>query len=184
MKRLMTIIVMFLFLTGFNNCLSSSISSEKRDKKQVQQQQAQYQKGQPIPAYDWSLERDLLRKLYDIRNEKVSTHSIWRSDHGIIEGDCPSYGYGVPYDSSLTNPLQSTGNSMQTITTIEQAEPNGIFASKNTAATWVFCLGESGKLEPMYIETKVTVYPGPVIVNYKTNRVTRSGAATVLISKD
>jgi hypothetical protein len=177
----MTIIVMFLFLAGFSDC--GNESSEKKDKKQVQWQQSQYQKGQPIPTYDWSLERDLLRKLYNIRNEKVSTHSIWRSDHGLIEGDCPSYGYGVPYDTSLTNPLQSTGNT-HSLTSIEQAEPNGIFASKNTAATWVFCLGESGKLEPMYIETKVTVYPGPVIVNYKTNRVTRSGAATVLISKD
>ena len=43
------------------------------------------------------------------------------------------------------------------------------------------CLGEGSNLEPVYIETKVTVYPGPVTVDYNTNRVTRSGAATVLI---
>ena len=56
-----------------------------------------------------------------------------------------------------------------------------MFASKNTAATWVMCLGEAGTLEPVYVETKVTVYPGPVSVDYAQNRVTRSGAATVLI---
>lgn len=150
----------------------------------MQQQQEQYAIGQPIPAFDWSLERHLVVELYKVRNQKAMTHSVWRSDRGMIEGDCPSYGYGIPYDTSLTNPLQMVGYSHHAVTSIEQAEPNGIFASKNTAATWVMCLGEAGNLEPVYVETKVTVYPGPVKVNYETNRVTRSGAATVLIQKE
>jgi len=117
---------------------------------------------------------------------------VWRSDYGIIEGDCPSYGYGIPYDTSLTNPLVATDIDIQgdehsyqggALTSIEQAEPNGIFASKNTSATWVMCLGESGQIEPVYVESHVTVYPGPVKVDYEHNRVTRSGAATVLIRK-
>lgn len=161
--------------------------TERRDAKRVEQQQSQYEKGQPIPAFDWSLERRLVIQLYKVRNQKAATHSVWRSDRGLIEGDCPSYGYGIPYDTSLTNPLVATRgrwNASGALVTVEQAEPNGIFASKNTAATWVICLGEAGSLEPVYVETKVTVYPGPVKVNYETNRVTRSGAATVLIPKD
>lgn len=163
-------------------------SAETRDAKRVQQQQGQYAKAQPVPIFDWSLERDLVIKLYNVRNKKVATHSVWRSDRGLIEGDCPSYGYGIPYDTSLTNPLATTdedqkGYSNAALAVIEQAEPNGIFASKNTSATWVMCLGQSGSIEPVYVETKVTVYPGPVKVDYQTNRVTRSGAATVLISK-
>lgn len=35
----------------------------------------------------------------------------------------------------------------------------------------------------IYVETKVTVYPGPVRVDYEKNRVVRSGAANVLIRK-
>lgn len=35
-----------------------------------------------------------------------------------------------------------------------------------------------------YIETKVTVYPGPVVVDYATNRVTRNGESTVSITKE
>jgi hypothetical protein len=46
------------------------------------------------------------------------------------------------------------------------------------------CLGEAGNVEPVYVETKVTVYPGPVKVDYSSNRVNRSGAATVLINRD
>ena len=45
------------------------------------------------------------------------------------------------------------------------------------------CLGETGEIEPVYVESKVTVYPGPVKVDYEHNRVTRSGAATVMIPK-
>lgn len=164
-------------------------TSESRDAEKVAMQQDQYAKGQPIPAFDWSLERDLVTKLYQIRNQKVTTHSVWRSNYGTIEGDCPSYGYGIPYDTSLTNPLVATSTASErafrsdSLTSIEQAEPNGIFASKNTSATWVMCLGQNGDIEPVYVETKVTVYPGPVKVDYATGRITRSGAANVLIKK-
>lgn len=148
----------------------------------VEAQQDQYLKAQPIPAFDWSLERELVTQIYQVRNQKVSTHSVWRSDTGVVEGDCPSHGYGIPYDTSLTNPLVPFRPHYRDSAVVEQPEPNGIFASKNTSATWVLCLGQSGSVEPVYIESKVTVYPGPVVVDYETNRVTRSGASNVLIN--
>ena len=184
MKFIIMVIVAMILMISCKN----SDTAASRESMKVAKQQGQYSKGQPVPAFNWSLERHLVIQLYTVRNKKVATHSVWRSDRGMIEGDCPSYGYGIPYDTSLTNPLQATdqdntGQEKEAMVTIEQAEPNGIFASKNTAATWVMCLGASGTLEPVYVETKVTVYPGPVLVNYEKNRVTRSGAATVLIKK-
>lgn len=192
MKSMVTAVIAALALALLSGCNESKSTAESRDTQRVLQQQSQYEKGQPIPVFDWSLERHLVIELYKVRNQKASTHSVWRSDRGMIEGDCPSYGYGIPYDTSLTNPLTATDVSMQgyqhtyqggALTSIEQAEPNGVFASKNTAATWVMCLGQAGNIEPVYVETKVTVYPGPVKVDYENNRVTRSGAATVLIPK-
>jgi len=108
----------------------------------------------------------------------------------MIEGDTPSIGFGIPYDTSLTNPLQLTsrrldvaGSGYRRIDgTVEQQEPNGIYASKNTSATWVLstdCPGNS--LAPIYVEQKVTVYPYPVKVNYATGRVTRAGVPPVTI---
>ena len=183
-------LTMCMFLAS--TCGEVAPTTESKDALRVSQQQGQYAIGQPVPAFDWSLERHLMIELYKVRNQKAATHSVWRSDRGLIEGDCPSYGYGLPYDTSLTNPLVATNinnqgyahrNSGGALASIEQAEPNGIFASKNTAATWVMCLGAAGNLEPVYVETKVTVYPGPVKVDYEKNRVTRSGAATVMIEK-
>lgn len=159
------------------------------EKKAVARQQSQFAKGQPVPAFNWSFERHLMIQLYKLRNKKVATHAVWRSDYGMVEGDCPSMGYGLPYDVSLTNPLMTSnedqdGYEKAALAVVEQPEPNGIFASKNTSATWVMCVGVSGSIEPVYVESKVTIYPGPVTVNYKNNRVTRSGKATVHISKE
>lgn len=146
----------------------TNTNQEVKDRKVVQKQQSQYAKGQPIPVYNWSLERDLVIQLYNLRNQRVATHSVWRSDYGVIEGDCPSMGYGLPYDTSLTNPLMATnrdedGDEMEfqggALTSIGQAEPNGVFASTNTSATWVMCVDEGGIIAPVYVEAKVTGYP-------------------------
>jgi len=164
--------LMALISVGSSECEYNP--AEKRDRELVQEQQTQYAIGQPVPVFDWSLERETVIQLYQWRNRHVATYSVWRGEQGMIEGDCPSIGYPIPYDTSLTNPLQSYYTSAGS-TTIEQAEPNGLFASKNTSATWVRCVYEvdGEQLEaPVYVETRVTAYPFPVEVDYTTNRVT------------
>lgn len=163
------------------------VTESSKTAKAVNRQQEQYASAQPVPTYDWSLERDLVIQLYNIRNMKAATHAVWRSDRGLIEGDCPSIGFGIPYDTSLTNPLVAVsedqdGWEKSSLTTVEQPEPNGVFASKNTSATWVMCAGSAGTIEPVYVEAKVTVYPYPVAVDYENNRVTKAGMASVTIS--
>jgi len=177
-KVLLTAVLGTLLLTGCNN---KSNSQDVKDKAAANRQQEQYAKSQPVPKYNWSLERHLVIELQNVRNVKAATHSVWRSNTGQIEGDCPSIGFGIPYDTSLTNPLKSVGNRAYALTSIEQAEPNGIFISKNTSATWVMCSGENGSIEPIYIESKVTVYPYPLDVDYKTNRAIKAGKSTVNI---
>lgn len=158
---------------------------EDRDRKAVNDQQRQYAAAQPVPKFDWSLERDLVIQLYRARNTEVATHTVWRSNYGLVEGDCKSVGFGIPYDTSLTNPIKRDCE-WHDCPTVEQAEPNGIFASKNSAATWVMCVIEEGGRSttvPVYIESKVTVYPFPVVVDYDSNRVTRGqGTPSVTIA--
>ena len=164
-------------------------SQEVKDLAAVKRQQSQYGTAQPIPAFDFSLERDIVIQLYKARNERVATHTVWRSDMGTVEGDCPSTGYPVPYDTSLTNPLKGVRISSDGgATTVEQAEPNGVFASKNSTATWVRCVYEvNGKMvvAPIYIESKVTTYPFPVEVDYATGRAqpTNGGKPSVTITR-
>lgn len=166
-------------------------SAQKEEAAAVDRQQSQYSKGQPIPAFDYSLERDLLIQLYKIRNQKVTTHSVWRGNTSVIEGDCPSMGFGLPYDTSLTNPLvgqeiktdwTSSGGKNPAVA-IGQPEPNGVFASTNTSATWVFCVNKAGLIEPTYVEAKVTAYSGPVKIDYEKNRVVRIGKSNVTLKR-
>lgn len=166
----------------FSACAAADANdANKKDAKNANKQQAQYAAAQPVPFYDWSLERDMVLQLYNIRNLEATTHSVWRSDYGTVEGDCPSIGFGIPYDTSLTNPLVMDKQSGPVAVAVEQPEPNGIYASKNTAATWVMCAGETGSIEPVYVETRVTTYPYSVNVDYSTNRVTKAGKASVII---
>lgn len=159
---------------------------EGADQAKVQQQQEQYAIAQPLPHFDWSLERDLVIQLYEARNTEVATHTVWRSDYGMLEGDCESIGFGIPYDTSITNPLQSHYFNQGSVAVVEQAEPNGLFASKNSSATWVMCVVTQNGVAstvPVYVESKVTVYPFPVVVNYGSNRVTPGdGTPSVVIS--
>ena len=178
MKKFVLILASVLSMTACN-----VQNQSEKDAATVERQQEQYASAQPVPAYDWSLERHLVIELYNVRNMRAATHSVWRSDLGTIEGDCPSMGFGVPYDTSLTNPLTAVdfGRSGYDRHVVEQTEPNGIFASKNTAATWVMCTNELGQIEPVYVETKVTTYPYPVTVDYDNNRVKNAGKSTVSI---
>ena len=173
-KSIVVTILSTITLVGCNEQ-----SQDQKDKKQVEEQQSQYSTSQPVPMYDWSLERHLVIELYNTRNMKAATHSVWRSNYGQVEGDCASIGFGIPYDTSLTNPLVGKYYRNGGTVVVEQAEPNGIFASKNTAATWVLCTNNIGVIEPVYVETKVTTYPYPISVDYKTNRVTKAGNSTV-----
>ncbi len=168
-RYILTIFLIFIFVS-ISGCTQTS---EQVDANVVNDQQKQYQISQPLPKFDWSLERQLAIDLYIARNKEVATHSVWRSDYGMIEGDCPSIGYPLPYDVQLTNPLrvayQNGGAAV-----IEQAEPNGLFSSKSTSATWVRCVTRVNGMiiqSPVYIEGKVTAYAYPIDVNYTTNRV-------------
>ena len=174
MKTLMKIAGAVLLVFTLSACWPENTSTKVS--KSVDEQQRHYSIGQPVPKFDWSLERDLIIQLYRARNTEVATHTVWRSNYGVVEGDCQSIGFGLPYDTSLTNPLTLQKVNNQYGVVLEQPEPNGIFASKNSNATWVMCVIEEGgrvTTAPIYVESKVTVYPFEVAVDYATNRVTR-----------
>ncbi len=172
MNKKSRVLVLFLIvcLLGFFVGCDDTDSAEDKDAEMVNDQQNHYQISQPLPKYDYSLEREIAIKLYNMRNTAVRTWSVWRSDYGMIEGWCESLGFPIPYDVQLTNPVKMTGDHRGN-TAIEQAEPNGLFSSKNTAATWVLRVNEDGSVSPVYIESKVTCYSVPIKVDWTNNRV-------------
>ncbi|MDF1699609.1 MAG: hypothetical protein P1V36_00425 [Planctomycetota bacterium] len=160
--------------------------SDAEEHAAVERQQQVYLDAQPVPMYDWSLERDRATQLYDARMSSPQTWSVWRSALGSIEGDCASSGYPLPYGVSLTSPEHAKlwrGHQSRTSVTLPQAEPNGLFTNGlTTEATWVFCVVD-GSVAPVYVETKVTVYPYAVNVDYQTGRVSPAGRPSVVMTE-
>lgn len=173
----------------FLACIAAAIilvgcgqQSQAADQASVEQQQTIYQSSQPIPVFDFSLERDIVIQLYQLRNRAVSTHTVIRSQAGAYLWDCPSVGYPIPFDTSLTNPLQKICCDGAVV---EQPEPNGLYPSKNSDGTWVMCVADKGVVTPVYTEEKASAYPFAVTVDDE-GRVTRAGAenySTVEIKK-
>lgn len=156
-----TMLVLTVMLVAFQ----CGASSDRADISRTNDQQDIYRISQPLPFYDFSHERSMVVQIYNARNEAVNTWSVWRSSGtGQIEDWCPSIGFGIPYDTSLTNPLKPYWSNSSGSATVEQAEPNGLFSSKNTMATWVLCQMPSGDIAPVYVESTVTVYPWPIKV--------------------
>lgn len=138
----------------------SAESQERRDNAIVGQQQSHYAKVQALPFYDYSIPRAIVLQIYDVVTQEArSTYTIIETIMGQTKHHGPSIGYGIPADVSLTNPLQPVGNSLHAIVGIEQAEPNGLFSSKNTDGTWVLFVDINGDVTPIYTEHKVTTFP-------------------------
>lgn len=174
--------VVFLaaFTMGAEDCSGNS-KQEIEDAGRVNAQQEHFRKIYPLRHYDYSRELDIYQKIYDVRTlHAVQTHSVWRSNTGLVEGDCPSIGYSIPYDVQLTNPLKAMSNNHGRAV-IEQSEPNGLWSSKTTQATWIPCANADGTISPIYVESKVTTYPYMVDVNYETNRVKRMADAEITV---
>lgn len=170
------VLLLALLVIGSDDC-DGSDAQDVADEASVAAQQEQYRKVQPVPFYEYSNELDIYKQIYDARVEGViSTHTVVRSNTGVILEDFPSLGFPIPYDVQLTNPLKK-----QYTVAIEQPEPNGLFSSKTTAATWcleVLKVGGVTMVTPYYTEDKVSCYAYPVIVNRQTNTVTRLPDAT------
>jgi hypothetical protein len=177
MKRILLLISGLALLCMASNCDSGA---EEADRSRVNSQQELYATNQPVPMFKWSQDRDNLIQIYKMKNESRTTYSVVRAaGTGEILWHCPSIGFPIPADTQITNPLQVM---YQHGGVIEQAEPNGLFTSKNTDGTYVICVLPDGSLAPQYTEQKAEVFTRPVKIELG-KVVFVDGAATMVIQK-
>lgn len=159
------IFIVLMSLVLLVGCDKDRSKSETADKAFVNRQQEHYQIVQPLEFYDWSIPRDVYQQIYRaITTQKITTFTIIETMTGELRYAGPSIGYPIPADMSLTNPKQGyrvrSGGGNGGAVAIEQAEPMGLFSSKNTDGTWVLYVDEDkGILYPVYTEQKCTTFP-------------------------
>jgi hypothetical protein len=154
----------YLFLLVFVFLLLGCMSeSDKKELGDVERQQQIYTKNQPPPFFTWSLERHLMSELYDKRNKAIITYSYVQNQYsGKLMYECPSIGFPIPADTQLTNPLRPSGTGGSGVIAVEQAEPNGLYTSKNTRGTYVMEVNADGTVSPAYFEQDVSAFTRPM----------------------
>lgn len=160
--QILVLLIASTFFFGFSDGCNGG-GAEQKDREVVDKQQDHYGKVQPVHFYDHSIPRDIVIQIYDIvTTESRSTYTVIETITGQIKFYGPSIGYGIPADVQLTNPLKPAYENISS-PVIEQAEPNGLFSSKNTDGTWVCFVDKNGDVAPIYTEHKVTTYPFAVV---------------------
>ena len=179
MKRI--IILVALVAAFAAACGGTNGTANQTEANQVNIQQAQYENVQPIPYFDYSLQRQALIDIYKAQNLATQTWSVVTSYSGQFLFECESEGWPIPANYQLTNPqvlnsIYGSGSSYG-VGTVGQAEPNGIY-SGNTQGTYVLCIRPDGKISPIYTENNVQMFPFAVKVNPTTGAIEDAGAAS------
>jgi len=163
------LIICFILIASFtlSGCTLED-SANSKESNQVGQQQKVYVENQPVPAFDWSLERHIFTEIYKARNNAVITYSYVRNFNGQVYFKCKSIGFPLPSNMQLTNPealydWNGDGEpSMSDATALPQAEPNGLYSSPSTSGTYVMCLNSDGTVSPAYFEDNIETHMSPL----------------------
>lgn len=173
-------LILAFLLFSADACTSPQTASESG---QVNDQQTIYSNNQPLHKYDYSPERDELQQIYDARMKVVNTWTVIYS-MGKPIFVCPSKGYPIPYTTQLTNPQQEIDGT-NSIASIPQAEPNGLYTGQSSA-TWVLCIrslpGGGSEIEPVYSEPDALAFPYPVTIGNDGAIQDAGGSSSVQIN--
>ena len=118
-------------------------------------------------------EKAKLKEIYELRDDP-NLICYWYTKNDmtgkwIYQGEC--IGYGIPYTTQFTQPdtmqraalpvLDINGNDKGRneyfTEVLPQADPNGLYSSASTSATWILTTDKDGNIKPTYVESEITV---------------------------
>ena len=145
---------------GCTETTPTSIVVEKQRQEAIQQESNM---AVGMPAIHNFREKRLLRDIYELRDQKglVTYTYIVAEMTGKLVYLGESVGYGIPYATEYTNPLQTIeGRTTGEFTAIPQADPNGLYSPASAEGTWIMLKNPaSNDVQPIYIEPRVIVSP-------------------------
>lgn len=114
-----------------------------------------------VPAITNFYEKRLLREIYERRDQAdLGTFAYVQGLDGRLTCLGQAIGYGVPYSTQYSNPVEYT-------TGKPQAEPNALFTPEGMSATWLQLVAPNGDIQVVYVEPTIVVSPfrlsGPAV---------------------
>lgn len=112
-----------------------------------------------MPGITNFTEKKIVKKLYELRDQNISTFSYVPDMQGRLWHLCDSIGYGLPYGVQFTNPHTPMFPAYHDSAMADQPEPNGLFMPPSAEGTWVICVDEKqkGNFQPVYVEPRIIV---------------------------
>lgn len=100
-------------------------------------------------------EKETAKKIWELRdNPDLTTYAYSKTLDGEFVYLGRAIGFGLPYTTQYTNPEEYYSNGA----TIPQADPNGLYSSETTNATWLMLINdETNEAEAMYFESELVV---------------------------
>lgn len=181
MKRIIIAVAAIIVIAGLSACSDPAPSANANDAKASAQILKKAQTAQPVPQFDWSQIRQTLIDAQTAQADATQTTSFF-FNLGVVDPvfTCPSIGFPVAGTNQLTNPLQLTDNgdwNHYNGGVVAQIDPNQIY-SGDTAATFVLCVGDGGKVYLNHAEETVHAIAGPAKWDYTNHRIVITGAPT------
>lgn len=165
MKKILCLLLVMVFAIGLVACdetPQNTVTSKEKTYTEKVKKQALASVG--LPNIKNFFEMGQLKTIYELRDDpKTICYWYTRNQYTgkwIYCGKC--VGYGIPYSTQITNPNQVVEKERHksiSTSTLDQAEPNGLYSTGSTSATWVLCLDDKGKIHPAYVEAEVNAFP-------------------------
>jgi hypothetical protein len=161
MKKIITAIALSATLAA---CAESPPSAEQKQKEATNKLMADAEARVGMPRVTNFTEKRLANMILELRDQpNLSTYTYTIDMQGKAHCLGRSIGYGLPYTTQITNPQKIADYLSQGgYAILPQAEPNGLYSSDSTSATWVLLVGPTGKPEPTYVESDITVSLSPL----------------------
>ena len=138
--------------------------TEQLQTKQTEQILAEINRQVGLPNVKNFQQKKLMKMIYELCDkEDLVCYAYIKSDYQgklVFIGKC--IGFGVPFSAQYTNPQKRiTGH--QSIATLPQADPNGLYMPTSSSATWLMMIDPTtNKPRPVYLEPEIVVSPFPL----------------------
>lgn len=175
MKRYGSLVFVGLVLATVLATACASPTTPTSDQKQSAQQDKLLEEGTRqtgMPNIVNFRERKLLKDILELRDQEglVTYTYLENQIPQVVPGRTAlggkltfigeSVGYGIPYATQYTNPERVVNPYTAAITTLPQADPNGLFSPSSAEGTWVILKDPSSNHTGVtYIEPRIVVSP-------------------------
>lgn len=134
----------------------------QKQREQTNQLMADAEARVGMPRVVNFTEKRLANMIVELRDQPNLATYTYRTDmNGGAHCLGRSIGFGLPYTTQITSPDRTMGGYRDS-SVVAQAEPNGLYSSDSTDATWVLLVGKDGKPHPTYVEDDVIVSLEPL----------------------